>query len=298
MSSVDVTTLISSESAGRRFGTSYAARAAAPGTSLGIRIREGFKGVFYLVGQFVGRFVFFCTMNVEAVRVVRGAPGCEARRGFRRREAARRAGTLFGIRGAQGVTRLIAPLVLLSLAAAPTPRACAESQARDEPANDRPFTDFPKGTWTFQTYGTYFNELGSQDVEAGIGTLGASYYFVDNMSLGLELSGFGIDQPGDDAVAVGGGVIFRHHVIATRQATFFLDLAASLFEASEDVPPGGTRFNFIEQAGIGVTCPLRGNAHLLLGVRYLHLSNAQIEGDDRNPSLNGVAAYAGLVLKL
>ena len=196
------------------------------------------------------------------------------------------------------MTRLIAPLVLLSLAAAPTPRLLAEIAPEVERSNAPPFTDFPKGTWTLQTYGTYFNELGSEDVEAGIGTLGASYYFIDNMSLGLELSGFGISQPGDNAVAVGGGVIFRHHVIATRQGTFFLDLAASLFEASEDVPPGGTRFNFIEQAGIGVTCPLRGNAHLFLGVRYLHLSNAQIEGDDRNPSLNGVAAYAGIVFKL
>ena len=182
-----------------------------------------------------------------------------------------------------------ATVAVLCFATAPAPRTLGQ---------ERPFTDFAKGTWTVQTYGGYFNELGSQDVEAGFATVGASYYFVDNMSLGLEASGFGFAQPGDNAGAAAGGVVFRHHVISTRRGTFFLDLAASVAEASPDVPPGGTRFNFIEQAGMGITCPLRGNAHLLVGIRYLHLSNARIEGDDRNPSLNGVVGYAGLVFKL
>ena len=184
----------------------------------------------------------------------------------------------------------------LGLAAAPTPRLRAEPQPA--PVAERALADFARGTWTFQTYGGYLNELGPHDQEGGFATVGAGYYFLDNMALGLELSGYGMSQPGDDAAAGGAGVVFRHHVLTSRRATLFLDLAASVVEASDRVPPEGTRFNFIEQAGVGVTYGLDRNAHLILGVRYLHLSNAQIEGDDRNPSINGVAAYAGLLLRL
>jgi hypothetical protein len=93
----------------------------------------------------------------------------------------------------------------------------------------------------------------------------------------------------------GPGIIFRHHLVHTDRASFFLDLAAAFVEASDDVPTEGTRFNFIEQAGVGMTYHLQGNSHLLLGVRYLHLSNAGIEGQERNPSINGIAAYVGLM---
>lgn len=185
-------------------------------------------------------------------------------------------------------------IAFLGLATVGTPSAVAQS---DTPS-DRPFTEFAKGTWTTQAYGGYLNELGPHDQEAGFGALGASYFFIDNMSLGLELVGYGVSQPGPEAFMGGPQLVFRHHLINTRPVSFFLDVTAAFAEANEQVPSGGTRFNFIEQAGMGITYGLRGNAHLLLGVRYYHLSNAQIEGPDRNPSNNGISAYAGLLFTL
>ena len=61
------------------------------------------------------------------------------------------------------------------------------------------------------------------------------------------------------------------------------------------MPEEGTRFNFIEQFGMGLTRDVGGRTHLLIGVRYYHLSNAGIEGQERNPSNNGVVAYLGLL---
>ena len=118
------------------------------------------------------------------------------------------------------------------------------------------------------------------------------------MSLGLELVGYGISQPGPEAVAGGPQIVFRHHLVNTRDTSFFLDLTAAFAEASERVPAEGTRFNFIEEFGMGVTRDLPGNAHLLLGVRYYHLSNASLEGHDRNPSNNGIVGYVGLLFTL
>jgi lipid A 3-O-deacylase len=186
-------------------------------------------------------------------------------------------------------------LALLGLAMAAT----APARARAESASSNAaFTEYAKGVWTVQTYGGYLNELGPHDQEGGFAAFGASYYFRDNMSLGLELVGYGISQPGPEAVAGGPQIVFRHHVVNTRDTSFFLDLTAAFAEASERVPPEGTRFNFIEQFGMGVTRDLRGNAHLLLGVRYYHLSNAGIEGGDRNPSNNGIVGYVGVLFTL
>jgi hypothetical protein len=185
-----------------------------------------------------------------------------------------------------------------------TPFATQFARARSDVAgptaagSDRPFTEFARGTWTVQTYGGYLNELGPHDQEAGFAAFGGSYCFRDNMSLGLEVVGYGITQPGPDAVSGGPQIVFRHHLFNTRDTSFFLDLTAAFAEASERVPAEGTRFNFIEQFGAGLTRDLGDNAHLLAGVRYYHLSNASLEGHDRNPSNNGVVVYVGLLFTL
>ena len=69
MSSADFTTIIGSEPSGNRFGPSYRARpVAARHVSLGPGWWEACKHFNYRVGQLLGRFVFFQTMNVEQVR--------------------------------------------------------------------------------------------------------------------------------------------------------------------------------------------------------------------------------------
>jgi hypothetical protein len=166
-------------------------------------------------------------------------------------------------------------------------------------ADDAPDSGtFARGSWTFQTYAGYLNDLGSRDTEGGFVSAGASYYFVDNISLGVEISGYGFSQPGDEAVAGAAGVVLRHHLLHNDRSSVFIDVAFAPSEASAQVPVGGTRFSFVTQTGAGITHRLPGGQHLLLGVRYLHVSNANIEGDDRNPSINGLSAYAGLMFRL
>ena len=157
---------------------------------------------------------------------------------------------------------------------------------------------FDKGTWTFQTYGGYMNDLGPFDVEAGFASAGFSYYFVDGMSLGAEVGGYAIGQPGEDALAASAGLVFRHHLYDDGDASVFVDVVGSLFEATADVPSAGTRFNFLTGLGLGVTKRLDARSNLLVGVRYFHLSNANSFGDDRNPALNGITGYVGVMFKL
>ena len=185
----------------------------------------------------------------------------------------------------------------LAVALFPATRGAAADDPPTPPWLGGPVnTHFDQGSWTFQTYAGYLNDLGPQDTEGGFGTVGVGYYVWDNVSLSAEFSGYFLAQPGDhDTGAAGGGVTLRHHLYNHGRSSYFVDVAFSAVQASEPVPEDGTSFNFITQAGVGVAHGLSGGTHLLLGVRFTHLSNADRDGDDRNPSINGVSAYAGVL---
>jgi hypothetical protein len=189
------------------------------------------------------------------------------------------------------VLSLLAGVIGIAIVAAP-PTAHADDREPDT-------NPFDKGSWTFQTYGGYWNELGAGDQEAGFATAGVGYYFADGLGLSLELTALGVGQPGADAVAGEAHLLLRHHLVTRENWSFFLDVGLGLFESDQAVPSGGTRFNFTTQTGLGFAVRLRPeNVHLLLGGRFFHLSNARLEGDDRNPSVNAAVGYVGLLFAL
>jgi hypothetical protein len=154
---------------------------------------------------------------------------------------------------------------------------------------------FPKGTLSLQTYGTYSGGLGAytntESAAAGVG-----YYVFDNFSLSLEGSGYRAQQSGTrDAWMYGIAGVLRHHVIQWDRMTFFFDAAFGPVEATARVPGGGTYFNYITRTGIGATFLLKDHTYLIGGARYFHLSNARIEGPARNPSINGVEGFLGIM---
>jgi opacity protein-like surface antigen len=160
---------------------------------------------------------------------------------------------------------------------------------------------FEAGTWTLQSYATYAGGLGEY-ANISAGHIGGSYYVFNNLSLGLELSGGFVHQSdfgAKDAWLYGASAILRHHVLELdRRTTIFIDASFGPFEASHRLPAGGTHFNFITRVGLGATYQLKDNLYLIAGARYFHLSNARIEGSDRNPSINGVEGVLGLMWRL
>jgi hypothetical protein len=180
----------------------------------------------------------------------------------------------------------------------PETRPAPTRQVATQPAPDTRRGQFDKGTRTFEVYGGYFNDLGPYDVEGGFTSVGTSYYFADGFSLGAEVSGYGISQPVNNAAAGAAGVVFRHQVLDGGNSSLFFDVAASAFWATDDVPASGTQWNYVTQAGVGATQRLSDDSLLMLGVRFFHLSNADLHGDDKNPALNGISVYVGLMFKL
>lgn len=175
-------------------------------------------------------------------------------------------------------------LLALAMFLAPSARAAEE--------------DFDKGLWTLQLYGGYMDELGPHDQEIAFGTVGVGYYVLENVSINVEFSLWDVNQPGDDAYAGMGGLMLRHHAFQFNGGSVFFDVGQFAFEADNPVPQHGTTFNWVFLFGGGITYQLSDNMHLMTGARYFHLSNAGREGDLRNPSLNGIQAFIGVLWEL
>ncbi|MDB5297306.1 MAG: lipid 3-O-deacylase PagL [Phycisphaerales bacterium] len=158
-----------------------------------------------------------------------------------------------------------------------------------------PRDDFAAGTRAASLYLGYDRTFVG-DPQAGFAAVGLGYYFRDGMSLTAEARTYGFDQDaGSDAALFELDLMFRHHVVRGDGWSLYLDLGAGVTQATRAVPTGGTHFNFIEEAGAGATLRLADGVHLFGGARYWHLSNARIDGVDKNPALNGVGAYVGVM---
>ena len=157
--------------------------------------------------------------------------------------------------------------------------------------------DFTKGTWVVDAYGSYTGSFFGEKAQIGAGTLGVGYYLFDHIALNAEFSGYHNSQHGPDSDIVAADVLLRHHIIQSGRFSLFLDAGAGISYADHRTPYYGTYYNYILETGVGATFQLHDNLHLIGGVRYLHLSNAELEGPEHNPSINGVQGYVGLLLK-
>ena len=164
-------------------------------------------------------------------------------------------------------------------------------------ADDAPVTLFPQGTITAQTYIT-----GAAGVDAhttmATDVMGLSYYVIDNLSLGAEVSGYRVWQPHGDAYAYSAAGILRHHLFNFDRTSIFADVSFGPIEATKCIPDTGTYFNFITRAGIGAAYQLNDHLFLIGGARYFHVSNARLEGGARNPSINGIEGVVGVMWKM
>lgn len=164
---------------------------------------------------------------------------------------------------------------------------------------------FPKGTWDLQFYGTYLESIrDSNNGNVATAVAAAGYYFGERHSFRMEVVGYGLDNKAspftpegaaDDAIALGANIGLRYQFLEHQRLTLFVEGYAGFFYGHRDFPEEGTHFNFNQQFGLGATFRLGENVHLVGGARYMHISNAQIRGQDENPSFDGIGGYAGLL---
>ena len=194
------------------------------------------------------------------------------------------------------VTRTAVLLVSLAIGGVATDAAFAQAAAVDAASQ---VTMFPKGTWTLDLYASYSASLAKGE-SVTTGAAGVSYYFAERHALRAEVVGHFLDNDGDspdadDAWAPGLNIGLRWHFLERDRLTLFIEGIAGLFYGAHNFPQGGTHFNFNEQFGLGATYRIDDNVHFLGGVRYMHISNARIRGEDENPSFDGLGGFVGLL---
>jgi hypothetical protein len=167
---------------------------------------------------------------------------------------------------------------------------------------------FDDGSWTFQSYASV--TWGEHDNTLAQVHVGGGYFFIDGLSINLQLVGSflhshdvddsgedGDPHSGDDSGAGGLDALFRWHFLRDKEEgrwSIFADAGAGIMVSSESFPADGSHFNFTPQAGLGGTLRLTDRLHLIGGVKWYHVSNAYTQ--DRNPGYDGVQGYLGVMI--
>lgn len=134
-----------------------------------------------------------------------------------------------------------------------------------------------------------------------------STFLADGFEFAVEGAGWYFNQEGPDTGGVSGSMVFRWHFSHAKNYdwTIFTDFGIGLLAGFDDVPNGGTSFNFLPRIGFGYTRafdptggPDSTGPRWMVGVRWHHISNARIEGDERNPARDSLLFYVGITLPL
>jgi hypothetical protein len=155
---------------------------------------------------------------------------------------------------------------------------------------------FDEGTWNVSLTGSYVAPLRLSPDKLYNFNLAGGYYLINNTSANFELQGYYVDQDGYETAVMGGfALLLRTHLITFDRWGIFFDGGVGVLYADHPVPEFGTNFNFNPRVGLGALFELKDHTYLIGGARYFHVSNARIQGPDRNPSHDGIQYWAGMM---
>ena len=166
------------------------------------------------------------------------------------------------------------------------------------PFEKSPGTDpFAQGRWTLQLYGSGTSSKNTDGLYSG--HVGVGYHFRDGISINAEFVGSAIQMQntkhdaGGDSASGAFDLILRWHFLRGDGWSIFGDVGGGVMESMESFPANGSHFNFRPQAGLGATLRITDDCYLMGGVKWLHVSNANLR--ERNPGFDSAMFYMGLM---
>jgi hypothetical protein len=127
------------------------------------------------------------------------------------------------------------------------------------------------------------------------GSLVIWWAFANGAALVIEFHAIRVFQRSSRNAFVNGLTpILRWRLRHAEPWSVFVEFGPGISWSDTVVPPRGTRFNYLIQAGTGLTRRLGRQMHAVVGLRWLHVSNNSREGRDRNPDIEALGGYAGL----
>ena len=120
-----------------------------------------------------------------------------------------------------------------------------------------------------------------------------SWFVLDGFSVDLELdAGYVNQSEGDDGVGGGAGLMIRWHMVRQPTWSFYGEFGVGMFFSSVDVPVGTSQVKFSPQFGFGFSFDVAQDLRMMLGARWVHLSNARTTSN--NTGFDGLGLYAML----
>lgn len=167
---------------------------------------------------------------------------------------------------------------------------------RAAPAGDAdPYAAGHRDVYPF--FGTVSEAFAGRGETLYFGGAGFEYFPWDNISAVFEAVGYHVSQS-HDADGYGFNLLGRWHFWRPCPAlAVFIEGGAGMCEGTDNIPsPEGTYFNFTLHVGIGAKLRLGDNVSIIGGARFFHLSNARLEGGSRNPGIDALGGYGGVVI--
>ena len=149
-----------------------------------------------------------------------------------------------------------------------------------------------EGTWRYHFNLSYADQF--DDANFVSGSVGVSYFFIENLSLNIELQLLAVSQDGPNSTAVALNLLFRYHFYTQDTWSLYFDGGAGILKGTQDIPADGSSFNFTPQLGFGVSFDVGKDWRGMVGVRWYHISNANTR--DSNPGRDHFQVYGGLSL--
>lgn len=149
-----------------------------------------------------------------------------------------------------------------------------------------------KDTWRWGVSAGYGWDVKESDNQVAIAGIEFDCFLEDHLSLNLGFNGLSADQVGTSAGGFNFTLQLRWHVHVEQDWSFFVEGGAGLLWTDSDVPSGGSDFNFTPQAGAGFSVDTGEGNRWLIGVRWHHISNANIY--DTNPGRDSLMAWTGM----
>jgi len=170
------------------------------------------------------------------------------------------------------------------------------TKGREKSEDEHNFkNEFSRGTRKWRTYASF---AGGDRGKGNLYALHFGYgkFLWDQLSFNVDVFGTyirsGID---DNGVGYGLDLIIRKHFLMKNDDTYsvYLDLGAG-FEIQSTEFSGTRNFNFRVLGGGGGTVRITENVRLMGGLRYLHISDAGIDGG--GGGFDGYQVYAGVMM--
>ncbi len=149
-----------------------------------------------------------------------------------------------------------------------------------------------KDTWRWSIQGGWAKDVKNSENTLEVYGVEFDYFVDENLSLDLGFFGMTVDQDGPNANGFNFTLQLRWHFIAKESWSMFLEGGAGLLRTSDNVPSGGSSFNFTPQAGLGFSFDIGNQNRWLVGVKWHHISNANTYST--NPGRDSIMIWSGI----